>query len=46
MKTIWLPVKAAIVVVKADDKGITEVDQSIAFEQKSVETHQPGFGKK
>jgi hypothetical protein len=45
MKTIWLPVKAAIVVVKADEKKITEIDQSIAFEEKSVETHQPGFSK-
>jgi hypothetical protein len=43
MKTIWVPVKSAIVVVKADGKGIQEVDQSIAFEAKSVETPKPGF---
>jgi hypothetical protein len=36
-KAIWVPVKEPITVVKADAKGVTEVDQSIAFELKILQ---------
>lgn len=44
MKVIWVPVKATLVVVKSNAQGITEVDQSVAFEPKAVEQPRPGFG--
>lgn len=44
MKVIWVPVKATLVVVKSNERGISEVDQSIAFESRPVEQPRPGFG--
>ena len=44
-KNIWIPAKAAIVVVKSDGKEISEVDTSIAFEEKPIGVDRPGFGK-
>ena len=35
-KSIWVPVKAPIVVVKQNENGVTEVDQSMAFELKTL----------
>lgn len=46
MKEIWVPVKAPIVVVKQNEQGVTEVDQSIAFELKALESAKTGFGSK
>ena len=43
-KTIWVPTKEPIVVVKATQEGISEVDQSIAFELKTITP--PGFSSK
>ncbi len=45
MKTIWVPMKEAVVVVKADAKEIVSVDQSLAFEEKPLEVPKPGFSE-
>lgn len=42
-KAIWVPVKEPLVVVKQNEHGVTEVDQSIAFELKQLDPSTAGF---